>query len=227
MQDDLIARRRDELVAKLEMQRAQRHHVLPDEGALRVRYENTFDRLIALDALEAQARLARSQEQLAASQHEAAEAQVAETKRLEKARSLSDNQNFWFRRFLTSLTVAHGAGAFAALTSLMRTPPPVATPHQSNTVLWCFLSGLFLMGSLPIAYALIDPEKPDPVRVKNSTPVAWMFAGVSTLLLALGIFTVLQVAIATYHRNTSPQGQPVADHVVATGVAKAPASAVD
>jgi hypothetical protein len=201
MKDDLIADRRSELVAKLEKHRAGGDHTRPDESVFRIRYEAAFDRLIALDALEAQALLARSQERLALSQTAAAEAQVAETKRLEQVRSLSDNQNFWFRRFLTSLTVAHGAGAFAALTAMMRTPPPVATPQQVENILWCFLTGLLFMGSLPIIYALVNPENPDPKRLKNTAPVAWLFASLSTLLLAGGILIVIQVALATYDQN--------------------------
>jgi heme/copper-type cytochrome/quinol oxidase subunit 3 len=207
MEESFVRLRREELIAKLANHYDQDHHKNHDEDVFRRRFDLAFDRLIAIETLEAQARLARSQEQLATAQHEVAEAQAAETKRLEQVRSLSDNQNFWFRRFLTSLTVAHGAGAFAALTAMMRTPPPVATPQQVENILWCFLTGLLFMGSLPIIYALVNPENPDPKRLKNTAPVAWLFAGLSTLLLACGILIVIQVALATYDQNDLANAQ--------------------
>lgn len=203
MEEHFVRLRREELIKKLSHHYDQNHHKGHDEDVFRRRFDTAYDRLIAIETLEAQARLARSQESLADSQREVAEAQAAETKRLEDARTLSDNHSFWFRRFLTSLTVAHGAGAFAALTSMMRTPPPVATQAQSDLILSCFLIGLLFMGSLPMIYAVVDPKNPNETRIKNNTPIAWAFASISTALLLIGVLAVIKVAHATYEHNAA------------------------
>lgn len=224
MKDELISSRRSELVAKIKKHREAGDHIKYDESPLRVRYEAAFDRLIAIDGLEAQAQLARSQESLADSQREVAEAQAAETKRLEDARTLSDNHSFWFRRFLTSLTVAHGAGAFAALTSMMRTPPPVATQAQSGLILGCFLIGLLFMGSLPMIYAVVDPKNPNETRIKNNTPIAWAFASISTALLLIGVLAVIKVAHATYEHNAAKTDPLIATNLNDARPASSPAN---
>ncbi len=200
MQDELIKNRRAELVRKLSLHRARKHHVLPDEGTLRVRYESTFDRLIALDGLEAQARLARSQERLAEAQHEAAEAQSAETKRLERNRHERETQAFWSRRFLTNLTVAHAAGAFASITALLRTPPPVATLGQVTWVLCSFVGGLALMGALPLAHAIpiSDYGEEKYFGFTLSGIISAVAAAVSTTLLAVGVMLTIKVALQTF-----------------------------
>lgn len=167
-----------------------------------IRYQQEcWDQLIALETLKAQTELARSQEQLATSQDAATAAQMAETERQNQIRGRSDEQSYWFRRFLTSLTVAHGVGLVTCLTALMRTPAPQVTAYAAFGVVGTFAIGLTLMGILPLPMARIDPRHPDEEKDKNRLSTANWISGVCAILLALGIICVSKVAFDTFQNN--------------------------
>lgn len=167
---------------------------------VRRRYEATMKSLTDLDGVQTQQALLNSQAQLIEAQQDAASAQRAETERLERNRHERETQAFWSRRFLTNLTVAHAAGAFASITALLRTPPPVATLGQVTWVLCSFVGGLALMGALPLAHAIPMPDYGNK-KCFGFTPsgiISALVAAVSTTLLAVGVMLTIKVALQTF-----------------------------
>ncbi|WP_406851504.1 hypothetical protein WEU32_07770 [Brevundimonas sp. BH3] len=196
MHDQFIQKRREELVSNI-----QNYSLVPSSISSREQFASYWSELISIEALEAQARLARSQEQLALSQDAATDAQMAETERQNQIRGRSDEQSYWFRRFLTSLTVAHGVGLVTCLTALMRTPAPQVAAYSAFGIVATFAIGLTLMGILPLSMARIDPRHPDEKKDKNRLSTANWISGVCAFLLALGIIGVSKVAFDTFQYN--------------------------
>lgn len=94
-------------------------------------------------------------------------------------RAQVDDANFWFRRFNTSLAIAHGAG-FAAVGSKLfdkETPPEIIVAAWHPMAI--FAVGMILAGSIPVALYF---------RRQN---VAWALAGLSAALFAAGLFAAL------------------------------------
>jgi hypothetical protein len=163
-----------------------------------------IDQLIAIDSLEAQSRLARSQESLAFAQQAAADAQIAETARRESSRSMTEEQAFWTRRFLTSVTVALGAGAFATVTALLRTPPPNATSVQVYWALMFFLGGTAFMGLAPMIMAAFTAGLSDTGQTRHPKFYFWLQAGIAAVgagLLVGGVACVVTIAQQTFQAS--------------------------
>lgn len=200
MLEDPYEGRRQQLVKELEDHRKGGWDKANLGQEVRRRYEATMKSLTDLDGVQTQQALLNSQAQLIEAQRDAASAQRAETERLERNRHERETQAFWSRRFLTNLTVAHAAGAFASITALLRTPPPVATLGQVTWVLCSFVGGLALMGALPLAHAIpiSDYGEEKYFGFTLSGIISAVAAAVSTMLLAVGVMLTIKVALQTF-----------------------------
>lgn len=94
-------------------------------------------------------------------------------------RAQVDDANFWFRRFNTSLAIAHGAG-FAAIGSKLfdkETPPDIIVAAWHPMAI--FALGMVAAGVLPIALYF------------RRQLLAWSLAGASATLFAAGLVAAL------------------------------------
>jgi hypothetical protein len=117
-------------------------------------------------------------------QHRAAELERQEAERIKITDHASitteyEERAFWFRRFHTSLAIAHG-GAFAAIGSKLfekDTGADVAAAAWHPMAL--FALGMVIAGSLPLALH------------RRNEGVAWCLAGVSAALFVVGLAAAL------------------------------------
>lgn len=197
-EEEAYGGRRAQLVEELEGFRKAGWDRAGLDQESRRRYETTMKSLTDLDAVQAQKALLKSQSDLIEAQRASAAAQHAETTRLEEIRGRSDEQSYWFRRFLTSLTVAHGVGLATSINGLMKQPSPVVSSEGAIAILLCFGLGLILMGTLPIALAGIDPRQPDERKDRNRLQTAYVISAVCSFALALGVAGVGKIAFDTH-----------------------------
>lgn len=90
-----------------------------------------------------------------------------------------EERTFWFRRFHTSLAIAHGAAFAAAASHLFDDKASALTAAAAWIPMAIFASGMILAGSLPIALH------------RRAELLAWRLAGVSALLFIVGVVAVL------------------------------------
>lgn len=207
MKDPIIEARREFLVGEIERLLEMSADRRSSSSPLRRLLDSLYEQLVALDSLASQARLVEAQHQVASAQRESAEAQRQATTQAERDRRGRENRAFWSRRFLTYLAVAHGAGAFAAITSLLRSPPPVASNYQVFGVISCFGMGLVVAGTIPMiitAYGGVNHERYQAARVS-----VWL-AIASSIALIAGIVLTTQVALTTFDHNRLDRNEPAA-----------------
>lgn len=126
----------------------------------------------------------RLNETNAAVQNRVAQLEKSESERLKFTNEKSiaadfEERTFWFRRFHTSLAIAHG-GAFAAVAShLFDDKAPASIAAAAWIPMSIFASGMILAGSLPIALH------------RRAETVAWRLASVSAILFFAGVVSVL------------------------------------
>ncbi|WP_242913463.1 hypothetical protein [Brevundimonas pishanensis] len=197
MHDDLLGNRIEKISHEI-----RRIEASIADGSYSERLEGLYETLVDLEAVKVKRDLVDAQRQVAASQDAATKAQLAETALQNEIRGRSDEQQYWSRRFLTSLTVAHGVGFVTSLTALTRQPPPITTPVAAFAIISTFGLGLLFMGSLPISMARIDPSNPNPKRDAHRLFTAKVFAAVSVALLILGTVGVGSVAFNTFQSST-------------------------
>lgn len=119
-----------------------------------------------------------------AMQHRLAEVERQEAERLKFADQASiakefDERTYWFRRFHTSLAIAHG-GAFAAVASKLFDP---AATQQLAVAAWyplaLFATGMVIAGALPLALH------------RRNESLGWRLAVVSACVFVLGLAATL------------------------------------
>ncbi|WP_312686579.1 hypothetical protein [Brevundimonas nasdae] len=200
MTDPITAARRDYLLEQISNFEAAQYHLRSHSSAGRRTVDALYEELHALDSVATQARLVEAQDRVAEAQREATAVQRSELARQEEARSENEANTFWSRRYLTSLSVAHGAGAFAAISAMLRSPTPIATDLQLERIVLSFGFGLLTSGLTPLAH-IFAPKGPKFYKTREH--IIAVFAAASTLAFLLGVWTTLDVARATYADNSS------------------------
>lgn len=171
-----------------------------------------YSELMTLDQLVVQRRLAAAQEDLAAATRQSTAAQLAETARIAGEGSEREEVSYWMRRFFTYLAVAHGAGAFATISALLSTPPPVASMSDVTRAMVCFGGGLLISGLIPIVHVMLRSSKSAQAAL-----LALMY--LSAILVLTGVLTTVSVAVTTYQKNVA---DPTAHVPAAPAAATAP-----
>lgn len=196
MTDDLLSNRITKISHEIRQMEATGNTAFYYE-----RLERLYDTLVDLEAVKVQRDLVSAQHKVAAAQDAATKVQIDEAALQNQIRGRSDEQSYWFRRFLTSLTVAHGVGLATSLTALMRTPAPQVSTYGAFGIVATFAIGLTLMGILPLPMARIDTRHPDEKKDKIRLSTANWISAVCAAMLALGIVCVGKVALDTFHYN--------------------------